>query len=164
MIRATLPNGLKLVMFPKKTRGGTVVAQHRTSASATRSRSSANPLPARMAGALLMRGTKNKNRQQIQDETDRLKAQINVSGGVDRRLRRTSGRWRPTWPIRCALRGSCCASPRSPKPSSSRSASSASPAPRAARPSPAPWPPLDMNRHMNAQYPARRRALCRHHR
>ncbi len=30
-----------------------------------------------------MRGTKNKNRQQIQDETDRLKAQINVSGGVD---------------------------------------------------------------------------------
>jgi zinc protease len=34
-----------------------------------------------MAGALLMRGTKNKNRQQIQDETDRLKAQINVSGG-----------------------------------------------------------------------------------
>jgi zinc protease len=33
-----------------------------------------------MAGALLMRGTKNKNRQQIQDETDRLKAQINVYG------------------------------------------------------------------------------------
>jgi len=35
-----------------------------------------------MAGALLMRGTKNKTRQQIQDETDRLKAQISVSGGV----------------------------------------------------------------------------------
>jgi zinc protease len=30
-----------------------------------------------------MRGTKNKNRQQIQDETDRLKAQINVSGGIN---------------------------------------------------------------------------------
>lgn len=30
-----------------------------------------------------MRGTKNKNRQQIQDETDRLKAQINISGTVD---------------------------------------------------------------------------------
>jgi zinc protease len=27
VIRATLPNGLKLVMFPKKTRGGTVVAR-----------------------------------------------------------------------------------------------------------------------------------------
>lgn len=36
-----------------------------------------------MTGALLMRGTKNKNRQQIQDETDRLKAQISVNGGVD---------------------------------------------------------------------------------
>ena len=33
-----------------------------------------------------MRGTKNKNRQQIQDETDRLKAQINVSGGVELRF------------------------------------------------------------------------------
>ena len=40
-----------------------------------------------MAGALLMRGTKNKTRQQIQDETDRLKAQINVSGGSNRALR-----------------------------------------------------------------------------
>ena len=30
-----------------------------------------------------MRGTRNKNRQQIQDETDRLKAQISVSGGVN---------------------------------------------------------------------------------
>jgi zinc protease len=39
-------------------------------------------IAASMAGALLMRGTKNKNKQQIQDETDRLKAQINVSGGV----------------------------------------------------------------------------------
>ena len=36
-----------------------------------------------MAGAMLMRGTKNKNRQQIQDETDKLKAQINVGGDED---------------------------------------------------------------------------------
>jgi zinc protease len=33
-----------------------------------------------LAGALLMRGTKTKNKQQIQDETDRLKAQINLNG------------------------------------------------------------------------------------
>jgi zinc protease len=38
---------------------------------------------ASITGALLMRGTTTKNRQQIQDETDRLKAQISVSGGVD---------------------------------------------------------------------------------
>jgi zinc protease len=35
-----------------------------------------------MAGSLLMRGTKNKSRQQIQDEMDRLKAEINLSGGA----------------------------------------------------------------------------------
>src|ERR1035438_6829992 len=30
-----------------------------------------------------MRGTKNKTRQQIQDETDRLKARLNVAGGIN---------------------------------------------------------------------------------
>jgi zinc protease len=34
-----------------------------------------------MAGAMLMRGSKKHNRQQIQDELDRLKAQVAVSGG-----------------------------------------------------------------------------------
>jgi zinc protease len=36
---------------------------------------------AQFAGGLLMRGTKNKTRQQIQDEMDRLKARITVTGG-----------------------------------------------------------------------------------
>jgi len=82
VIRATLPNELKLVMFPKKTRGGTVVAQVNIRFGDEKSlfgKSTAGS----MAGAMLMRGTKTKNRQQIQDETDRLKAQINVSGSVD---------------------------------------------------------------------------------
>ncbi len=82
VIRATLPNGLKLVMFPKKTRGGTVVAAVNVRFGDEKSlfgKSTAGSL----AGALLMRGTTSKNRQQIQDETDRLKAQINVSGSVD---------------------------------------------------------------------------------
>jgi len=82
VIRATLPNGLKLVMFPKKTRGGTVVAVMNVRFGDERllfGKSTA----AAMAGALLMRGTKNKNRQQIQDETDRLKAQMSVSGGIN---------------------------------------------------------------------------------
>jgi zinc protease len=82
VIRATLPNGLKLVMFPKKTRGGTVAAQINIRFGDEKSlfgRSTAGS----MAGAMLMRGTTTKNRQQIQDETDRLKAQINVSGSVD---------------------------------------------------------------------------------
>ena len=82
VIRTKLPNGLKLVMFPKKTRGGTVAASMNVRFGDEKSlfgKSTAGS----MAGALLMRGTKNKNRQQIQDETDRLKAQINVSGGVN---------------------------------------------------------------------------------
>ena len=82
VIRAKLPNGMKLVMFPKKTRGGTVVARiniHFGDEKALFGRQAAGTI----TGALLMRGTKNKNRQQIQDETDRLKAQINLSGDVD---------------------------------------------------------------------------------
>ncbi len=79
--RVTLPNGLKLLMLPKKTRGAAVVALLNVRFGDEKSlfgKSSA----ATFAGALLMRGTKNKNRQQIQDETDRLKAQIGVSGGL----------------------------------------------------------------------------------
>ncbi|MGA8741315.1 MAG: pitrilysin family protein [Terracidiphilus sp.] len=81
VIRAKLPNGMKLVMFPKKTRGGTVVARINIHFGDEKSLFGKST-QAQIAGALLMRGTKNKNRQQIQDETDRLKAQISVIGGV----------------------------------------------------------------------------------
>jgi len=82
VIRRTLPNGLKLVMFPKKTRGGTVVAMVnvRFGDEKLLFGKAATGI---MTGAMLMRGTKTKTRQQIQDETDRLKAQINVSGGIN---------------------------------------------------------------------------------
>jgi zinc protease len=82
VIRATLPNGLKLVMFPKKTRGGTVSATITVRFGDEKSLFDKSTA-AKLASSLLMRGTKNKNRQQIQDETDRLKAQINVFGGAD---------------------------------------------------------------------------------
>ena len=82
VIRVTLPNGLKLVMFPKKTRGGTMVAVMKVHFGDEKSLFGKDTA-AEIAGVLLKRGTKNKNRQQIQDETDRLKAQINVWGGVD---------------------------------------------------------------------------------
>jgi len=81
VIRATLPNGMKLVMFPKKTRGGTVVAIINVRFGDEKSLFGKSTA-ADLAGDLLMRGTKTKNRQQIQDETDRLKAQINVYGGT----------------------------------------------------------------------------------
>lgn len=82
VVRATLPNGMKLVMFPKKTRGGMVTALINIRFGDEKSLFGQS-IAGEMAGALLMRGTKTRNRQQIQDETDRLKAQINVSGGVN---------------------------------------------------------------------------------
>jgi len=79
--RVTLPNGLKLLMLAKKTRGGMVNATMSIRFGDEKSLFG-KAIAGSMAGALLMRGTKNKTKQQIQDETDRLKAQINVSGGV----------------------------------------------------------------------------------
>jgi zinc protease len=80
--RSTLPGGMKLVLLPKKTRGGTLVAQLVMRFGDDKSlfgKSTAGE----MAGAMLMRGSKNKTRQQIQDEMNRLKANISISGGAN---------------------------------------------------------------------------------
>ena len=80
VLRSKLPNGMKLVLLPKKTRGGTV-SVFLTLRFADEKALFGKGAVAQMAGSLLMRGTKNKSRQQIQDAADRLKAQINVSSG-----------------------------------------------------------------------------------
>ena len=94
LIRAKLPNGMKLVMLPKTTRGGTVSA---TIQLRFGDESSLAGLRATgdMTGALLMRGTKTKTRQQIQDEMVKLNARINVDGGAARAVA-TSRPRRPT--------------------------------------------------------------------
>jgi zinc protease len=79
VIRTTLPNGMKLVMFPKKTRGGTVTARVNIRFGDEQSLFGKSTA-ADIASDMLMRGTKTKNRQQIQDESDRLKAQYNLYG------------------------------------------------------------------------------------
>ena len=76
-IRKTLPGGLKLVMLPKKNRGGAVFAQVNLRFG-DRASLSGKAMIASFTGQILMRGTKTKSRQQIQDEIDRLKARINV--------------------------------------------------------------------------------------
>ena len=79
--RNATPSGLTLALLPKKTRGGTVVAQlilRFGDEKSLMNRSSA----ASLAGAMLMRGTTKRTRQQIQDELDRLKARLNVSGSA----------------------------------------------------------------------------------
>jgi zinc protease len=77
--RITLPSGLKLVLLPKKTRGGTVVANLQLHFGDEKSLANKGAAP-RLAGALLMRGTQKHTRQQLQDEFDRIKAQVGVTG------------------------------------------------------------------------------------
>jgi zinc protease len=79
--RVKLKNGMTLVLLPEKTRGGTVHAQLGIRYGDEKSLMNLETA-AEMTGTLLMRGTKNKSRQQIQDEMDRLKTQLNVSGSV----------------------------------------------------------------------------------
>lgn len=81
LVRSKLSNGMKVVMLPKKTRGGTVVALVNLRFGDEKSLFGKSPA-ASLAGAMLMRGTRNKSRQQIQDEMDKLKARINVGGGA----------------------------------------------------------------------------------
>ena len=80
VVRSTLPDGMKMSLLSRKTRGGTVVATVTIRYGDEKSLVGKSAI-AGITGGLLMRGTKNKSRQQIQDEMDRLKAQLNVSGG-----------------------------------------------------------------------------------
>jgi zinc protease len=79
--RLTLPSGLKLVMLPKKTRGATVVANLQFHWGTLETLKGKGAAPG-LGGALLMRGTAKHTRQQLQDEFDRLKMRVNVSGGL----------------------------------------------------------------------------------
>lgn len=78
--RTELPGGTKLLMLPKETRGDSVVASivlRIGDEESLRNTDGASSLTAQM----LMRGTRNRTRQQIQDELARLQSQLNVGGG-----------------------------------------------------------------------------------
>ncbi len=76
-----LSNGVKIALLAKQTRGESVSVslafRHGTEA-ALMGRATAGDL----AGSMLMRGTRNRSRQEISDELDRLKAQGGVGGGA----------------------------------------------------------------------------------
>ncbi|MGH9559585.1 MAG: M16 family metallopeptidase, partial [Bryobacteraceae bacterium] len=79
--RAKLADGMKVSMLAKKTRGNTVravMSLHFGTVDAVNGKSTA----ASLAWATLMRGTESKNRQQIQDELDRLQAQVRINGSA----------------------------------------------------------------------------------
>ena len=75
-----LSNGLEVALLPKETRGDEVTIRmrlHFGDESSLMGRGTAGG----MAGAMLMRGTETRTRQEIQDELDRLQAQGSVGGG-----------------------------------------------------------------------------------
>ena len=79
--RKMLPGGMKVSLLPKKTRGGTVEAMVTIRYGDEKSLMGKSAI-AGITGGLLMRGTKTHSRQQIQDEMDRLKAHIAVTGSA----------------------------------------------------------------------------------
>jgi zinc protease len=78
--RVDLPNGIKLVMLPKETRGDSVNALIRLNYGDENSLKGVGQYSALMA-QMMMRGTRNKSRQQISDELARLQSQLGIGGG-----------------------------------------------------------------------------------
>jgi zinc protease len=79
--RATLPSGVRLALLPKRTRGNRVQLSL-TLRFGDESSLAGRQAAAQLAGRLLMRGTRTKSRQQLQDDMQALNATISVSGGL----------------------------------------------------------------------------------
>jgi zinc protease len=77
-----LSNGTELSLLSKKTRGESVVASIMMSMGTEKSLQNLGSV-GDATSAMLMRGTSKLSRQEIQDEFDKLKAQVSVSGGAD---------------------------------------------------------------------------------
>jgi zinc protease len=80
VVRSKLANGMKMALLPKKMAGGTVSVAIELHFGDAKTLSGHNAA-AQLAGSLLMSGTSSMNRQQIQDEMEKLNARIQVSGG-----------------------------------------------------------------------------------
>ncbi|OIO04514.1 MAG: insulinase family protein [Elusimicrobia bacterium CG_4_10_14_0_2_um_filter_56_8] len=78
--RATLKDGLRLAMLPKKTRGSSVrlVLSLKTGSEESLKNMAA---VSDLTGSMIMRGTLHHTRQQIEDEFNRLKTRARISGG-----------------------------------------------------------------------------------
>ncbi|MBI4563453.1 MAG: insulinase family protein [Planctomycetes bacterium] len=79
--RIDLPNGAKVALLSKETRGDTVVATMTLRFGGEQSLMNQATI-ADVAAAMLMRGTSRRTRQQIKDEFDTLKARVYVGGGA----------------------------------------------------------------------------------
>src|SRR5207248_1551530 len=79
VIRRTLPGGMKLALLPKKTRGGTVVAQLTLRWGDEHSKLN-RAAACGLASGMLLRGTRKNSREQLRNRFDRLKANVGVGG------------------------------------------------------------------------------------
>jgi zinc protease len=79
--RYQMPDGLKVSMLEKKTRGNTVHAIVRLRFGNVENLRGLQTVGS-LTGSLLIRGTAKKSRQQIQDAIDQLKLRLNVSGNA----------------------------------------------------------------------------------
>ena len=79
VIRKTLPGGMRLALLPKKTRGGTVVAQLALQWGDEQSKMN-RAVACGITGGMLLRGTQKNSREQLRNHFDRLKANVGVSG------------------------------------------------------------------------------------
>jgi len=79
--RLELANGFRIGLLPKQTRGGTVYLQF-AQRMGTEAELMNRGTPATLAGAMLMRGTARRSRQELIDTLARLQAQMSVSGGA----------------------------------------------------------------------------------
>jgi zinc protease len=79
--RVDLPNGIKLVMLPKETRGDAVNAMIRLNYGDENSLKGVGKF-ASVTTQMLMRGSREHSRQEIQDELARLQSQLGIGGGA----------------------------------------------------------------------------------
>jgi len=79
VIRKTLPGGMKLALLPKKTRGGTVVAQLSLQWGDEQSKFDRSAA-CNVTSGMLLRGTRKNSREQLRNQFDRLKASVGVGG------------------------------------------------------------------------------------
>ena len=77
--RFTLPNGMKIALLPKKTRGATVKFRIEVNQGSEKSLFGKEPLGT-LAGYMLKRGTNKHNRQQIEDSLDQLRSKLEIDG------------------------------------------------------------------------------------
>ncbi|OIN58192.1 M16 family metallopeptidase [Arsenicibacter rosenii] len=78
--RIEQPNSIEMALLPKSTRGNEVNARLTLRYGDIKSLEN-KAVVSSFAASLLNKGTTSRNRQQIQDELDKLKAQVSVSGG-----------------------------------------------------------------------------------